>query len=57
MKETELKPFLDMAEDIESDRHECRDKTYFTPEEVRKMTRAEVRANYTAILDSMKKWS
>jgi ribosomal protein L37AE/L43A len=31
-------------------------KKYFTPEDVRKMTREEVKANYTAILDSMKKW-
>lgn len=29
---------------------------HFTPEEVRRMTRSEVRANYTAILRSMKRW-
>lgn len=31
-------------------------KDYFTPEEVRKMTRKEVRENYYAIMNSMKKW-
>ena len=29
---------------------------YFTPEAVSKMTRAEVDKNYSAILESMKKW-
>ena len=31
-------------------------KRCFTPEEVRKMTREEVRANYTAVMNSMKEW-
>ena len=31
-------------------------KIYFTPEEVRKMSRKEVRDNYAAIINSMKKW-
>lgn len=31
-------------------------KDYFTPEEVRKMSQTEVRKNYQAIMDSMKKW-
>ncbi len=30
---------------------------YFTPDEVRAMSRGEVRANYTKILESMKKWN
>ncbi len=29
---------------------------YFTPDEVRKMSRAEVHANYSKIKESMKKW-
>ena len=29
---------------------------YFSPEDVRKMSSSEVKANYQAILDSMKKW-
>lgn len=32
-------------------------KEYFTPSEVRAMSRDEVRANYTKILDSMKRWN
>lgn len=31
-------------------------KKHFTPEEVRKMSRSEVKENYQAILNSMKKW-
>lgn len=31
-------------------------KDYFTAEEVRKMSQTEVRKNYQAIMDSMKKW-
>ena len=31
-------------------------KKHFTPEDVRKMSRTEVRENYTAIMDSMKEW-
>ena len=31
-------------------------KKYYTPEEVRKMSRAEVKANYTCIIESMKHW-
>lgn len=30
---------------------------YFTPEQVRAMTRDEVRVNYYFILESMKKWN
>ena len=30
---------------------------YFTPSEVRAMSQSEVRANYTKILESMKKWN
>ena len=30
---------------------------YFTPDEVRKMSQGEVRANYKKILNSMKKWN
>ena len=30
---------------------------YFTPDEVRKMSPTEVRANYTKIIESMKKWN
>lgn len=30
---------------------------FFTPDEVRKMSRSEVHANYTKIRDSMKKWN
>ena len=30
---------------------------YFTPDEVRKMSSGEVRANYTKIIESMKKWN
>ena len=30
---------------------------YFTPEEVRKMSPIEVRDNYQAICQSMKKWN
>lgn len=30
---------------------------FFTPDEVRAMSQSEVRANYTRILDSMKKWN
>lgn len=33
------------------------EKDYYTPEEVRKMSQSEVRKNYQAIMDSMKKWS
>ena len=29
---------------------------YFTPDEVKKMSQGEVKANYSKILDSMKKW-
>ena len=29
----------------------------FTPEQVRKMTREEVRANYKKIIESMKRWN
>ena len=29
---------------------------YFTPDEVRRMSRAEVHANYSKIKESMKKW-
>jgi hypothetical protein len=29
---------------------------YFTPDEVRRMSQKEVRDNYQAIMDSMKKW-
>lgn len=29
---------------------------YFTPDEVKKMSRSEVRANYSKIVESMKKW-
>lgn len=36
---------------------EPKPKDYYTPEELRNMSRAEVKANYTAILDSMKKWN
>ena len=32
------------------------DEDYYSPDEVRKMTRSEVRANYPKILASMKKW-
>lgn len=32
-------------------------KEYFTPSEVRTMSRSEVHANYSKILDSMKKWN
>ena len=32
-------------------------KEYFTPNDVRAMSRSEVRANYSKILDSMKKWN
>ena len=32
-------------------------KEYFTPSDVRAMSRSEVRANYSKILDSMKKWN
>ena len=32
-------------------------KKTFTPEEVRNMSRSEVRENYTAIMDSMKEWN
>lgn len=32
------------------------DKEFFTPEEVRKMSNAEVRQNYAKILNSMSKW-
>lgn len=31
-------------------------KTYFSPEEVRKMSPREVRDNYQAIMNSMKEW-
>ena len=30
---------------------------YFTPDEVKKMSRSEVKANYTKIIESMKKWN
>lgn len=29
---------------------------YFTPEDVRRMTAKDVRDNYTAVMESMKKW-
>ena len=32
-------------------------KEYFTPSDVRAMSRSEVRANYSKILNSMKKWN
>ena len=31
--------------------------SFYTPDEVRAMTRSEIRKNYSKILDSMKKWS
>lgn len=33
------------------------DDSFFTPDEVRAMSRGEVRANYSKILESMKKWN
>ncbi len=33
------------------------DEAYFTPEQVEKMSKAEVDRNWTAILESMKKWN
>lgn len=35
---------------------ENKQKDFFSPEEVRAMSRKEVRENYTAIMNSMKKW-
>ena len=32
-------------------------ENFYTPDEVRKMTRAEVKQNYSKILESMKKWN
>ena len=32
------------------------EKDYFTPEDVQRMTAKDVRDNYTAIMESMKKW-
>ena len=32
------------------------EKEFFTPEDVRKMSREEVRKNYQAIMKSMKEW-
>lgn len=32
-------------------------KEYFSPDEVRSMTRGEVKANYSKIIESMKKWN
>ena len=32
-------------------------ESFFTPDEVRAMSRAEVRKNYTKIIESMKKWN
>ena len=32
-------------------------REYFTPDEVRSMSRAEVKANYSKIIESMKKWN
>lgn len=40
---------------IDSKQNEA-DKAYFTPQEVRQMTPAEVHKNYEAIKESMKKW-
>lgn len=35
---------------------EATEQKYFTPDDVRRMTRDEVRENYTAIRKSMEKW-
>lgn len=35
---------------------ENKQKDFFSPEEVRAMSRKEVRENYTAIMNSIKKW-
>lgn len=43
--------------DAPTKKTEDKPKKYFTPEEVRNMTREEVRANYTAIINSMKEWN
>jgi hypothetical protein len=32
-------------------------ESFFTPNEVRAMSRSEIRKNYSKILESMKKWN
>lgn len=36
---------------------EASEPTYFTPEQVKNMSKAEIRKNYKAIMDSMEKWN
>ena len=36
---------------------EASEPTFFTPEQVRSMTEAEIRKNYKAIMNSMEKWN
>ena len=38
-------------------KHDGADDGYFSPEEVRKMTQAQVRKNYDAIIRSMDRWN
>ena len=40
----------------EAEKSKAEDHEFFTPEEVRKMSQAEVRQNYAKIINSMSKW-